>query len=60
MVDGRLRNQWEQTAWLTAAVFNAQPGRKSSVKPRSVNPYRGLLRSDDPGVTNLDDVFGIE
>jgi hypothetical protein len=56
MVDGRLTQQWELQAHLMAAVYNA-PGRKRPVRPRQVNPYRGLIRT--PEADDLDDIFGL-
>ncbi|MFV0445674.1 MAG: hypothetical protein ACK5Q5_18995 [Planctomycetaceae bacterium] len=59
MVDGRLRAQWEQASFLMAATYNAQPGRKTAVRPSKLNPFRGLLAREDDGVTDLHDVFGL-
>lgn len=58
-VDAVLRQRWLEVAWLSAALFNAQPGRKRPVKPRQLNPYQGLWPAPTDREDDLDDIFGI-
>lgn len=60
MVDAVLRQRWEETAWLMATIYNAQPGRKSPVKPRQCNPWRGLFPSPADDAVDWDRFFGLD
>jgi hypothetical protein len=42
-----------------ATIYNATPGRRQPVRPHRVNPYRGLLRAEEPDSDDLHDVFGL-
>lgn len=58
MVDAVLRQRWEETAWIMSAIYNAQPGRKSPVRPRQCNPWRGLFPADE--AIDWDGFFGLD
>ena len=64
MQEGRLAAWWEQTAWLAAATYNAQPGRKSPVAPARLNPYYQNQRRKSAGTRDLRAIgvalFGID
>lgn len=58
-MDAVLRQRWLEIAYLSASLFNAQPGRKRTLKPRQLNPYQGLWPAETEDEDDLDAVFGI-
>lgn len=39
MAHGRAAREWDHTAALLAAIFNANPYRRGSVRPDNFHPY---------------------